>query len=128
MGVGNLHQRQKTIKTNTNLGRWPQKHCAFRGCSFCVESSVDWRVHLNDHLAKEHYDIFKGTANEAEIPEGDEIHYRDFEMYCEAIAIQEQKTAPSVGYNYDRRAHENFMEYLSSSKLCAPICFGNAPY
>ena len=83
-----------------------------------AEAEAYWDRALQAHILEKH----KLQIQEVALVEEDYV----WDVYQEALAVQERRTVPAVGAAIDRRAFEATLERYNDDKICALICFSCA--
>ena len=92
--------------------RLPRVVCAFQDC--CAQDLEDEDA-LQQHIMDAH---LKDIIEIAQVEE----HYV-WDVYPEALAVQERSGVPAVGAAIDRRAFETTLELYNGEQIKALICF-----
>jgi len=110
--------------------RLPIVSCAFRGCTYreeCgggnTESLNQWADspcdrRLREHVLNKHGRLIQDVAQVAE--------EWIWDVYKQALAVQERQTVPAVGAAIDRRAFEHTLQRYNDDSIRALICFACA--
>ena len=129
---------------NTNLsfqdvssgGRIPPVVCAFRGCSWCVLSGVScslayeddcehpWDQELRTHISLVHGSMIRKVVKE--IMEPERVCECEWDIYKEALAVQERSSIPVAGPSVERRVFEYMAPIYNDDRIRALICFACA--
>ena len=130
---------QATIDSAMSL---PRIHCAFATCTACTEKDFalaakaereidrlsssqgddDWHAEafwnrvLKPHIVRQHNDEIQDVAF---VEEDDDV----WDVYKEALAVQERSRVPVVGAAVDRRAFETTLEVYNDDSIRSLICF-----
>ena len=120
----------------------PRIHCAFATCTACTEKDFafdaksvreidrlrsspeddDWHAEafwdrvLKAHIVRQHKDEIQDVAF---VEEDDDL----WDVYKEALAVQERSRVPVVGAAVDRRAFETTLEVYNDDSIRSLICF-----
>ena len=111
--------------------RLPRVSCAFRNCPWYKmaddeaagrrpdpEAEAYWDRALQAHILEEHnLQIQQIALVPAELA---------WDVYKEALSVQERRSVPAVGPAMDRRAFEATQERYKDERMCALICFSCA--
>ena len=99
--------------------RLPRVSCAFRTCpgmQYVEEARVGEDETLRDHiLAERGQEIMQAIAGEHE-------EENIYDIYREALAVQERKGVPAVGAAVDRRAFDATLAVFNDQSIQALIC------
>ena len=129
---------------NTNLslqgvssgGRIPPVVCAFRGCTWCVLPRVScqsayeddcehpWDQELRNHVSSVHGSMIRNVVGE--IIESQKACEHEWDIYKEALAVQERCSIPVAGPSVERRVFEYMAHVYNDDRVRALICFACA--
>ena len=98
--------------------RLPLESCAFRGCAWTTPAEAEAPqgegLGLREHVLEAHGPLVSNVA-------GVEDCYI-WDVYAEALAVQERQRVPAVGAAIDRRAFEATLEQYHDDRIQASIC------
>ena len=117
-------------------GRLPSVSCAFRGCNWSCsparcsklayedDSESPWDQELRKHVAETHGETLKILLQE---PLGlRRIKEYEWDIYKEALAVQERRSIPVTGASVERRSCEHTAHVYNDDTIRALICFACA--
>ena len=91
----------------------PMFHCSFRGCDY----ACDVEEELLGHVQHCHADMFKQAAGQS-IGEKERA-----KVYCMAMTMRCQDTAPVANSSLDRKALRNYRKSLEGDRISCLLCF-----
>ena len=98
--------------------RLPLESCAFRGCGWTspadAEAPPGEGLGLRDHVLEAHGPLVSSVAGVSE-------EWR-WDVYTQALAVQERLTVPAVGAATDRRAFEANLQHYNDHSIQSLIC------
>ena len=101
--------------------RWQCEVLEFDDCQARDRADHPWDQHLQKHICEAHSHIIKNVYK---------VHFADepsedimWDVYCEAVAVQERMKYPSVGSSVDRRAFAYTSSMYNDERIHAYICF-----
>ena len=117
-------------------GNLPAVSCAFLGCRWCGSESAScdaeyyddcehpWDQELRHHVITTHGATICGVT--APYIEKNRMEELMWDLYKEALSVQERQQIPSVGYSVERRTFKYATHVYNDNRIRSLICFACA--